>query len=277
MSPIPLEDLYTDVIGKAQRGLNLPDDALAARIGMPESVIQKLKNGSMDEIVFAKVCRELNLHLATLLAMARKEWKPEEVDLDGLEQFNTTFEDMTVNSYLVWDPSTKLAAAFDTGAKADAVVEFIEKKGLTLDAIYLTHTHPDHIADVKTLRTSGQTVWTCAKEPWSGDGAQEFDAGHEFTLGNLRIETKQTWGHSKGGVTFIVHGLKERVAIVGDALFASSMGGGAVSWADALATNRRYILANPESMIICPGHGPMTTVGEEKEHNPFYPEYKAVP
>ena len=274
MPQIPLEDLYTDVIGKAQRGLNLPDDALAARIGMPETVIQKLKNGSMDEIVFAKVCRELNLDLRRLLAMARKEWAPDGVDLDGLAQFNTTFEDMTVNSYVVWDPSTKLAAAFDTGASATAMVEFIEKKGLTLDAIYLTHTHPDHVADVKGLRIAQQPVWTCAKEPWDGPGAQEFDAGHEFAMGNLRIETKQTWGHSKGGVTYVIYGLKERVAIVGDALFASSMGGGMVSWADALATNRRYILSNPDDTIICPGHGPMTTVGEEKKHNPFYPEFK---
>lgn len=272
MPQIPLEDLYTDVIGKAQRGMNLPDDALAARIGMPESVVQKLKNGSMDEIVFAKVCRELNLHLSSLLAMARKEWQPDSVSVEGLEQFNTPYEDYAVNAYIVWDPATKLAAAFDTGADAKPMVEFLEKKGLKLDAIYLTHTHPDHVADIKTLRTADQPLWTCVKEPF--EGADEFDAGHEFSLGNLRIETKQTWGHSKGGVTYVVYGLKERIAIVGDALFASSMGGGGVSWADALATNRRYILSNPDNTVICPGHGPMTTVGEEKAHNPFYPEFK---
>jgi glyoxylase-like metal-dependent hydrolase (beta-lactamase superfamily II) len=180
--------------------------------------------------------------------------------MDGLAQFTTPFEDMTVNSYVVWDPETRKAATFDTGTTAQPMVDFISKRGLTLDAIYLT--------------PSGQTVWTCAKEPWEGEGAQQFDAGHEFTLGGLRIETKQTWGHSKGGVTYIIHGLRDRVAVVGDAIFASSMGGGMVSWADALATNRRYILANPDSTIICPGHGPLTTVGEEKEHNPFYPEFK---
>jgi hypothetical protein len=214
MPRLPLEDLYTDVIGKAQRGLNLPDDALAARIGMPEGVIQKLKNGSMDEIVFGKVCRALNLDKDKLIAMARKEWAPADIEVDGLAQFTTPFEDMTVNAYVVWDPETKLAAAFDTGADARPMVDFIGKKGLTLDAIYLTHTHPDHIADVTTLRTMGQIVWTCDKEPWEGEGAQQFDAGHEFTLGNLRIETKQTWGHSKGGVTYMVHGLRERVAAV---------------------------------------------------------------
>lgn len=274
MAKIPLEDLYTDVIGKAQRGNNLPDDALAARIGMPESVVQKLKNGSLDEIVFAKVCRELNLHMGALIAMARKEWQPDEVEVQGLEQFNTPYEDYTVNAYIVWDPATKLAAAFDTGADAKPMVEFLDKKGLKLEAIYLTHTHPDHVADLATLRRANEPVWSCIKEPW--DGSEQFDAGHEFSIGGLRIETKQTWGHSKGGVTYIIHGLESRIAIVGDALFASSMGGGGVSWADALATNRRYILSNPDNTIICPGHGPMTTVGEEKEHNPFYPEYKSA-
>lgn len=270
--PIPLEDNYTDVIGKAQRGLNLPDDALAARIGMPESVITKLKEGSMDEIVFDKISRALNLHTGALIAMAKKDWYPDPVRLNGLEQFNTPYEDYTVNSYVVWDPDTKLAAAFDTGASAKPMVDFIASKGLKLEAIYLTHTHPDHVADIPTLRTANQPIFACNKEPW--DGAELFDAGHEFNLGGLRIETKQTSGHSRGGITYIIHGLDERVAIVGDALFASSMGGGMVSWADALATNRRYILANPENTVICPGHGPMTTVGEEKAHNPFYPEYK---
>ncbi len=272
MPILPLEDTYIDVIGKAQRGLNLPDDALAARIGMPESVVKKLKDGSMDEIVFDKISRALNLHTGALIAMAKKEWHPAPVRLNGLEQFNTPYEDYAVNAYIVWDPDTKKAAAFDTGATAKGMASFIADKGLTLEAIYLTHTHPDHVADIATLRTGNQTLHASAKEPW--EGAELFDAGQEFSLGGLRIETKQTTGHSKGGITYIIHGLDERVAIVGDALFASSMGGGIVSWADALATNRRYILANPDSTIICPGHGPMTTVGEEKANNPFYPEYK---
>ena len=64
------------------------------------------------------------------------------------------------------------------------------------------------------------------------------------------------------------------IGLVGDALFASSMGGGLVSYADALATNRKEIFTLPGNTVICPGHGPMTTVGEEKAHNPFYPEFK---
>ena len=57
---------------------------------------------------------------------------------------------------------------------------------------------------------------------------------------------------------------------MGDSLFAGSMGGGNVSYQDALQNNLEKILTLPDETIICPGHGPMTTVGEEKEHNPFF-------
>jgi glyoxylase-like metal-dependent hydrolase (beta-lactamase superfamily II) len=53
------------------------------------------------------------------------------------------------------------------------------------------------------------------------------------------------------------------------------MGGGMVSFSDALATNRKEIFTLPDHTVLCPGHGPLTTVGEEKAHNPFYPEFKS--
>jgi glyoxylase-like metal-dependent hydrolase (beta-lactamase superfamily II) len=85
---------------------------------------------------------------------------------------------------------------------------------------------------------------------------------------------RSTWGHSKGGISYVVSGLAKPVVVVGDALFSSSMGGGMVSFADALATNRKELFTLPDETIVCPGHGPLTTIGEEKAHNPFYPEYK---
>jgi glyoxylase-like metal-dependent hydrolase (beta-lactamase superfamily II) len=53
------------------------------------------------------------------------------------------------------------------------------------------------------------------------------------------------------------------------------MGGGMVSFADALATNRKEIFTLPDETVVAPGHGPLTTVSEEKQHNPFYPEFKS--
>jgi glyoxylase-like metal-dependent hydrolase (beta-lactamase superfamily II) len=76
-----------------------------------------------------------------------------------------------------------------------------------------------------------------------------------------------------GGITFVVEGLERPVAIVGDAIFAGSMGGGMISYEDALRTNREKIMALSDVTILCPGHGPLTTVLEEKTNNPFFPEF----
>ena len=67
-------------------------------------------------------------------------------------QFNTVFEDMTVNAYLVWDPATRDAAVFDTGTDVSGMLDTIAAKRLTLRAIFVTHTHGDHIFDLDRLR-----------------------------------------------------------------------------------------------------------------------------
>ena len=74
-------------------------------------------------------------------------------------------------------------------------------------------------------------------------------------------------------MTYIIDGLAKPVAVVGDAIFAGSMGGGVVSYMDALRTNREKIISLSDETILCPGHGPITSVGEEKMNNPFFPEF----
>jgi glyoxylase-like metal-dependent hydrolase (beta-lactamase superfamily II) len=150
---------------------------------------------------------------------------------------------------------------------------FAKDRGLSIRLILLTHTHPDHIADLDRLKKeTGAAAHVCAFEPVSG--AESFKAGHSFQIGGLKIETRQTSGHSAGGITYVIANLERPVAVVGDALFAGSMGGGMISWSDALANNRKHIFSLPDDTVICPGHGPLTTVREEKRHNPFYPEFK---
>ena len=92
-------------------------------------------------------------------------------------------------------------------------------------------------------------------------------------VGAIQLNSLHTHGHSVGGLTYLMDGLPCPVAIVGDALFAGSMGGGMVSYADALETNREKIMTLPDHCVICPGHGPMSTIGEEKKYNPFFPEF----
>ena len=74
-------------------------------------------------------------------------------------------------------------------------------------------------------------------------------------------------------MTYLIDGLNQPVAIVGDAVFAGSMGGGMISYSDALRTNREKIMTLPDETILCPGHGPLSRVGWEKKHNPFFPEF----
>jgi glyoxylase-like metal-dependent hydrolase (beta-lactamase superfamily II) len=71
-------------------------------------------------------------------------------------------------------------------------------------------------------------------------------------------------------MTFVVRGLERPVAVVGDSLFAGSMGGGNISYQDAVENNLKKILTLPDETVLCPGHGPITTVAEEKKHNPFF-------
>lgn len=272
MTTIPLEDSFADVISKAQRGLKISDEDLSKRAGLSVEALAQLKAGEFDESAARKVSPILNLAPNALADLGNKSWYPPSHEVAGLASFNTPFEDMTVNAYLVFDPQTKEAAAFDTGADAGPMLEFAKENCLTIKLILLTHIHPDHIADLEKLKKeAGAPAHVCELDPTPG--AEPFKPGKSFSVGNLKIESRQTSGHARGGITFFVTGLQKPVAIVGDAIFCCSMGGGAVSFEEALRTNRQNIFTLPDATILCAGHGPLTTVAEQKRHNPFYPEF----
>ncbi len=270
---IPLEDNFNDVIGKAQRGLQLSDEQLAKASGIPEAEISKVKAGEFNEAAVRKLALVLKLSAEALIESGKKSWYPQDPgEVPGLACFNTTYEDMTVNSYLVWDPKTNNGTCFDTGADSAPMLKFAADREIRIQSILLTHTHPDHIADLDTLKkATGAAAFVSKLE--AIDGAETFEAGRKFTVGTLRIETRQTSGHSRGGITFVISGLPRPVAVVGDSMFAASMGGGGISYADALRNNCEQILTLPNDTVLCPGHGPLTTVGEEKVHNPFFPQF----
>ena len=265
---IALEDGFADVIGKAQRGLRLSDTELAEKARVSSQKIRKLREGEFDELALLRIAGVLNLATRALCELALGEWRPEKVELEGLAQFSTRFHDVSVNSYLLSSRGRE-AVAFDSGGDCTALLGLATKQNLAIKLILLTHAHADHVADLARLREkSGAPVYVSSREPVPG--AELIEEGKSFRIGKLNIETRLTWGHSKGGMTYVVRGLSRPVAVVGDSLFAGSMGGGGVSYEDAIRNNLEKILTLPDETVLCPGHGPMTTVGEEKLHNPFF-------
>ncbi|MCX6876129.1 MAG: MBL fold metallo-hydrolase [Verrucomicrobia bacterium] len=275
MTPVPLEDCVADVVGKAMRGLKLNDPLVAAQAGVTAAAVASLRDGRFDEATARAIAPVLHLGADALAALGHRAWYPQPVVLAGLACFNTPYADMTVNSYLAFDRTSGEAVAFDTGADCSGMLDFLARENLTLKLILLTHTHIDHILELEHLKQhSGTPAWVGERESFAA--AQPFAAGREFHCGVLRIATRLTWGHSRGGITYVIAGLARPLAVVGDAVFAASMGGGAVSYADALRTNREQILSLPAATILCPGHGPLTTVGEEQAHNPFFAGWHLV-
>ena len=267
---IELEDNVGDIVGKAQRGLGIADSELAQKAGISADQLRKIRDGKFDEAALRAIAPALNLDANALVDLGAGKWKPDKLEnFDGLAQFSTSYGSMLVNSYLVWEPQTKHAVAFDTGADCADMLKMAAKENLSVKLILLTHAHSDHVADLPRLREeTGAEVSAPARE--SVPGAEPIEEGKHFRVGKIDIESRLTWGHSPGGMTFVAIGLARPIAIVGDSLFAGSMGGGNISYEDALKNNLEKILTLPDETIVCPGHGPMSTVGEEKKRNPFF-------
>ncbi|MDP0490354.1 MAG: MBL fold metallo-hydrolase [Verrucomicrobiota bacterium JB023] len=271
---LSLEDNFDDILGKALRGMNMTPEQLSSLSGVSPEQIKALLDGQPDDAALRKVAPALGLHGETLVERAGNKWHPEQLEIEGLRQITTPFEDFSVNSYLIWDPHTMESALFDTGTSGEEAHSLYQALGLKVTDLYFTHTHIDHIMAIEEIeKWATPKMHSCALEPV--DGSQTFQPGDQFKLGRLSISTRLTRGHSPAGITYFIEGLEQPVAIVGDAIFCQSMGGGVVSYQDALDTNRSEILTLPDETIICPGHGPMSTVGQEKAHNPFFPEFKS--
>ncbi|MDO8542925.1 MAG: MBL fold metallo-hydrolase [Opitutaceae bacterium] len=271
MARIPLEDNFDDVINKAQRGWKITDAELAKRAEVSLEELAAIKAGKPLDAVLRRVARHLRLSAEALEELAHKRWYPQQpVFPRGFAAFNTRYGDMTVNSYLVWDPRDRMAAAFDTGASAEGMLDLVAAEGLALRYIFLTHTHEDHVADLARLANESKAeVWASEREPADLPGAKVFKENVHFHLGALAIKTLFTFGHSPGLTTYYVTGLSWPLAVVGDSLFAASMGGSPNHFAEQHRNNKEKILRLPRDTVLACGHGPLTTIEQERHHNPF--------
>ena len=268
-----LEDFHEDILAKAMRGLGIGKNDIAERLGAQRSSIEAILKGTVDDNLIKMMANELQLDGEKLLQAARKEWSPAQVALDGLKQISSTYGDMIVNAYVVWDELTRFAWIFDTGTDPKRILAFIEEANLRVEAVFLTHTHRDHIACLDDLKSKLDCTKVYVHQCELFDECEPIEEGFRHSIGSLSLAAKHTHGHSIGGATYVIDGLEKPIAIVGDAMFAGSMGGGMISYSDALQSNREKIMSLSDETILCPGHGPITSVGEEKMNNPFFPEF----
>lgn len=265
----PLEDNFEDVLGKAMRGLGLTAEEAAARAGLTSDAIANLLAGKFEESGARTLATTLGLSATALVRLGRDEYHPCVDCPQSVIMTTTRYRSMLVNAYILWDAGTREAAIFDTGADATPLLDAVRSHKLDVVSVFLTHSHADHIGALGALqRELDVEAWSSEFEPVRS--TQTFRPGDVFNVGQHFIRTRLTPGHSPGGATFLVEGPVVQAAVVGDALFAGSIGGVQQAYPEALETIRREILSLPDETLLLPGHGPITTVAQEKNGNPFF-------
>ena len=196
------------------------------------------------------------------------------------------------NCFLFRRDGSDNALIVDPGDEADKLLGAIDALGVTLDGILLTHTHFDHVGAVAPVaKATGAEVWVPEIEkpvladinsfvPWPGFGPFEsWDAEHtlaggeKLELAGFEIDVLFTPGHSPGHVTFSIPG--EGAVFSGDVLFRGSIGRTDLPGGDGptlMASIRDLLDTLPDETRVFPGHMGLTTLGAERESNPFLAE-----
>ena len=191
------------------------------------------------------------------------------------------------NAYLVYAEDRPEAICIDPGDEADKIKSFADKTGLSITKILLTHAHWDHINAVGDLKNMTGAEICCHRADlflyqkieeqahWMGASANSLptvdrfiDEGDLIEEAGLCFKVLHTPGHSPGGVCYDMGG----ICFVGDTIFAQSVGrcdlpGG--NEQELFRSIQTKILTLPDATVLHPGHGPSTTVGDERELNPF--------
>ena len=214
-------------------------------------------------------------------------------------------EEITVTAFqqhtrIIGCENTKKAICIDPGDEAERIVETLERFGLTLQAIALTHAHLDHVGGVSALKKLKPEAKINLHKPdefmnqalpdqpaWIGIPRAQWKAlgfafetppkvdhywtdGEKYDVGDLEFEVRHCPGHTPGHVVF--YEAKEKSVFVGDVLFAGSIGrtdlpGGSTE--QLLSSINNKLLTLDDDVKVYSGHGPVTTIGEERFTNPF--------
>jgi glyoxylase-like metal-dependent hydrolase (beta-lactamase superfamily II) len=207
--------------------------------------------------------------------------------LEVLEFVGGPFEQ---RSLLLVDVASGDAVAVDPGAATPALLGVVRERHLSLCAVWLTHAHLDHVEGIPILLAAhpvsvrmhpGDLPLYARVE----DQARQFGLalagtlpepqlnlvpGAPCSVGSVVFEIREAPGHAPGHVILVAH--DEALAIVGDVIFQRSIGRTDLPGGDfqtLLASIRTAVLTLPDDFVLLPGHGPATTVGEERRGNPF--------
>jgi glyoxylase-like metal-dependent hydrolase (beta-lactamase superfamily II) len=196
---------------------------------------------------------------------------------------------LACNCSVLGDEATHEAMVIDPGDEVDEIMALVRKHGLTVKQIVVTHGHIDHVGgamklkrltgapillnqnDYDLLKTADQVAaWLGMAPPGKIDADQDLSAGDVVGVADLKAEVMHTPGHTEGSVC--LHFAPQQKLIAGDTLFAGSIGrtdlpGG--NFKKIMHSLKGPLMSLPDETVVVPGHGPLTTIGEERETNPF--------
>lgn len=188
------------------------------------------------------------------------------------------------NCYLVGDEATKEGMVIDPGDDGADIIAAARRAGLNIGTIALTHGHFDHVGAVRPVAdASGARVALHRDDAWAmkrfslttlltrsmpPEGIRLLDEGDAVACGELEFKVLHTPGHTPGGISLQGHG----IVFTGDTLFYDSVGRSDFprgNHRDLINSIRTRLMTLPDDTICYPGHGPETTIGYERTHNPF--------
>jgi hydroxyacylglutathione hydrolase len=193
------------------------------------------------------------------------------------------------NCTILGDPVSREAVVVDPGENVPEILSRLTKHGLTLRQIIVTHAHIDHVGGAVALkRITGAPVllnqndlgllgamemqagWLGVATPETAPPDDSAEDGMSVGLPGQPAEVIYTPGHTPGSICLLIPG--EQLLIAGDTLFAGSIGRTDLPGGDGkkiLRSLRDRLLVLPDQTRVIPGHGPDTTIGEERQSNPF--------
>ncbi|MFH1570798.1 MAG: MBL fold metallo-hydrolase [Gemmatimonadota bacterium] len=277
---LQIEDEFGDVVGKARRGQEISVADLARQVGMSVEDVERLEAYELvpGDDAIDRLARILGLHGRKLRAIAARRYFPlypaGRPVPDLVVEMMALGSDFQANGYLVGCAATGRGAVIDPGFEAEKILKTVEASGLEIVVILLTHGHGDHAGALSELcqAMEAPALVGQADLPLLGDLQTKIEGtladGQEIALGDQVLTARATPGHTPGS-TCLVH---PRVAFTGDALFAGSLGGTRrrTDYDGQRQAVERHILGLEERTVLYPGHGPATTVAEERASNPFF-------